>query len=393
MPGPDSRTEHRAASRAARAANEIARINAFFPIMPLLGNRWAARRPFEGMTLGVSAHLTTLTAARVREMGLGGGTIALCGASAATTDPAVVDLLLDEGHHFYTTGSREDHHDLVLDHEPELLADVGADLIGFACTHRPEASRRVLGAVEVTKSGVNRLPQLELRFPVVNINDGRLKSSIENRHGVGEGLWHALQRLTGIHLSGRRVAVVGYGPVGKGVAFYARSHGAVVEVVETDSVRRLCAHYDGFPTPSLAACIARTGILVTCTGLRHTLPVEMLGEAREGLVIINAGHGGDEVDVAGIKASAESVDQIADHVVSYQLEGGPRVLLLADGHPLNIVMNAGSPEPVLLHFALLGLTMEWLTRNPLPPGEHIVPATMEREAAELALEALSMAHG
>jgi S-adenosylhomocysteine hydrolase len=89
----------------------------------------------------------------------------------------------------------------------------------------------------------------------------------------------------------------------------------------------------------------------------------------------------------------QTTDQIADHVVSYQLEGGPRVLLLADGHPLNIVMNAGSPEPVLLHFALLGLTMEWLTRNPLPPGEHIVPATMEREAAELALEALSMAHG
>ena len=393
MPGTDSRTEHRAASRAARAATEIARINAFFPIMPLLGNRWAASRPFEGLTIGVSAHLTTLTAALVREVGLGGGTVILCGASAATTDPAVVDLLRDEGLAVYTTGSREDHHDLVLDHEPELLADVGADLIGFACNARPEAAARVIGAVEVTKTGVNRLPDLELGFPVVNINDGRLKPAIENRHGVGEGLWHALQRLTGIHLSGRRVAVVGYGPVGKGVAFYARSHGAVVEVVETDSVRRLCAHYDGFPTPRLEACLGHIGILVTCTGKRGTLPVDLLREAREGLVIINAGHGGDEVDVAGIKASAESVDEIADHVVAYRLEGGPRVLLLADGHPLNIVMNSGSPEPVLLHFAVLGLTLEWLTRNPLPPGEHIVPAAMERAAAELAIEALALAHG
>ena len=60
-------------SRASRAAAEIERINAFFPIMPSLGNRWAAARPFEGMTIGVSAHLTTLTGALVRELALGGG--------------------------------------------------------------------------------------------------------------------------------------------------------------------------------------------------------------------------------------------------------------------------------------------------------------------------------
>ena len=60
-------------ARATRAAAEISRINAFFPIMPILGNRWAASRPFEGMTIAISAHLTTLTGALVRELALGGG--------------------------------------------------------------------------------------------------------------------------------------------------------------------------------------------------------------------------------------------------------------------------------------------------------------------------------
>ena len=46
-------------------------------------------------------------------------------------------------------------------------------------------------------------------FPIVNVNDGRLMAAIENRTGVGEGLWHAVQRLTGVHPSGRHVAGVG----------------------------------------------------------------------------------------------------------------------------------------------------------------------------------------
>ena len=95
-----------------------------------------------------------------------------------------------------------------------------------------------------------------------------------------------------------------------------------------------------------------------------------------------------------IKNAAVSVDQVADHVVRYRLESGPRVVVLADGHPLNIVENAGSPEPVLLHFALLGLTLEWVaTSERMSPGEILVPNNIEQRTAELALQALRVSHG
>ena len=386
-------TVHSNQSRATRAAAEIARINAFFPIMSLLGNRWAASRPFEGLTIGISAHLTTLTAALVRELALGGGTLVLCGASEATTDHGVVELLRDDGIAVYTTGSREDAHAQVLDHHPDLVADVGADLIGTLVRTRPEQAAALRGAVEVTKSGIDRIRSLgALPFGLVNINDGRLKSAIENRRGVGEGLWHAVQRLTGMHLSGRRVGVLGYGPVGQGVASFARAAGASVTVVETDPVRRLIAHYDGYPTPPLDICVQRATILVTATGGRGVLGASLLRHAPDGLVLINAGHGGDEIDVPGIKAAAVAVDQIADKVTRYRLEGGPRVVVLAGGHPLNIVLNAGSPEPVLLHFAVLGLALQWLSEEAAAPGEIQVPRAIEAEAAELALQALGTSH-
>jgi hypothetical protein len=47
----------------------------------------------------------------------------------------------------------------------------------------------------------------------------------------------------------------------------------------------------------------------------------------------------------------------------------------------------------MLHFALLGLTLEWLTRNPVAPGLVQVLPAIEEEAATLALRALGMGHG
>lgn len=379
--------------RATRAAAEIDRINNFFPLMSVLGNRWAASRPFEGRVIGISAHLTTLTAALVHELSLGGGEWVLAGASDATTDHGAVELLRSAGVHVYTTGSREDAHLQVLDHHPDLLADVGADLIGTLLRRRKAQASEIRGAVEVTRSGVVRLQELALPFGVVNINDGRLKNGIENRHGVGEGLWHSVQALTGMHLSGRRVGVIGYGPVGRGVAAYARSAGAAVQVVELDPVRRLLAHYDGFPTPSLRECLPQVKIAVTCTGIAGVLSADLLAGARDGLVLLNAGHGADEIDVRGLIELAVAVDNVADLVVSYQLAGGNKVVLLAEGNPLNIVTNAGSPEPVLLHFAVLGLTLEWIAARDLAAGLMVVPAPIEDEAADLALRALGMAAG
>jgi adenosylhomocysteinase len=379
--------------RATRAAAEIDRINNFFPLMSVLGNRWAATRPFEGRVVGISAHLTTLTGALVQELALGGGEWILAGASGATTDAGVVELLRSAGIHVYTTGSREDAHLQVLDHHPDLLADVGADLIGTLLRRRPAQAAEVKGAVEVTRSGVVRLEELSLPFGVVNINDGRLKNGVENRHGVGEGLWHSVQSLTGMHLSGRRVGVIGYGPVGRGVAAYARAAGAAVQVVELDPVRRLLAHYDGFPTPTLHECLPTVKIAVTCTGVAGALSAALLPGCRDGLVLLNAGHGADEIDVRGLQAMATAVDHVADLVTSYTVEGGGKVVLLAEGNPLNIVTNAGSPEPVLLHFAVLGLTLEWLTGHALSPGLSVVPGRIEDEAADLALRALGMAAG
>lgn len=376
--------------RSLAAERELGRINAFFPILPKLGNHWAATRPWEGATVALNLHLTSLTAALVRELSLGGGQFVLSAANPHTTDQASVDLLRNLGFKVYTGGDMEDRHIQTLEHEPDFVVDVGFGLIETLLTQSRSSLDKVRAAVEITRSGVTRLRgRPGVPFPVVNINDGRLKERVENRHGVGESLWQAVSITTGMHLAGRRVLVVGYGPVGRGLANYARAAGMAVEVCEHDPVRRLFAHYDGYPTPELADGLRRARLLVTATGRRDAVTVDHLAHARDGLVLVNAGHGGDEIDVEGIQRVATSRDHVADNVARYTFENGHAVTILGEGHPLNIVLNSGSPEPVLLHFAVLGLTLEWLASSPdLAPGEVPMPPDIENRAARFALESL-----
>lgn len=372
-------------SAAARVAAELSRIQTFFPLLSRLGNRWAVSRPWEGRTVALHLHLTTLTCALVRELTLGGGRWIVSAANPATTDLGVVETLRDMGLTVHSAGGRDDGVEQTLDEEPELFADVGFQL-GARAVARGDRPR---AGVEITRSGVARMRALApLPFPVLNINDGRLKPAVENRHGVGEGLWQAFTTLTGRHLAGTRVGVVGYGPVGAGVAAYARAGGAVVEVFDQDPVRRLIAHYDGFTTPADPTMLRRVQVIVTATGQRGALDRERLSHVRDGAILLNAGHGADEIDVQGLAEEAEGVDHVGPRVVRYRLSGGRHLVVLGGGNPLNIVLNSGSQEPVLLHFALLGLGLEWLTRHEPAPGEVQVPDEIEAEAAAAALAVL-----
>ncbi len=378
--------------RALVAEREIGRIHAFFPILRLLGNRWAVSRPWEGRTIGLNLHLTALTAALVRELRLGGGTFVLSAANPGTTDAGAVAMLRNAGVEVYTGGDMNDRHQQLLDHGCDLLADTGFDLLGTLFERNPERLDGVQAGIEITRSGIHRLRALDVEppFPIVNINDGRLKDAIENRHGVGEGVWQAVARLTGMHLAGRRVVVVGYGPVGRGIAEYARAANMSVVVVEQDPVRRLFARQDGYPTAGLVEACSKAGIIVTATGASKVVTLEALQAAPTGVVVFNAGRGREEIDFAALKEASQRIDHVADQVVRYRLGDGSSVTLLGGGNPLNIVLNSGSPEPVLLHFAVLGLTLEWLARfGDLKPGECIVPLEIEERAAQMALEALN----
>src|SRR5215213_8566988 len=104
----------------------------------------------------------------------------------------------------------------------DALCDMGGDLIAAAAA----AGHRPVAALEATTTGLHRLDGREIPFPVLDWNGIALKELIHNRHHVGVETWPAFTAITGLALSGREVVVVGFGPVGQGVADRARGLGA-----------------------------------------------------------------------------------------------------------------------------------------------------------------------
>jgi adenosylhomocysteinase len=79
-------------------------------------------------------------------------------------------------------------------------------------------------------------------------------------------VWPAFTAITGLSLYGREIVVVGFGPVGQGVALRARDLGANVTVVDLDPVRLIQPQHHGCRVADFDDAVRRASVIVTATG-------------------------------------------------------------------------------------------------------------------------------
>ncbi|RMF81218.1 MAG: S-adenosyl-L-homocysteine hydrolase [Chloroflexi bacterium] len=262
------------------------------------------------------------------------------------------------------------------------LCDTGGEV-----TQRYANDSRVVGGLEATTSGLMSLKDSALPFPVFEWNSIPLKNRLENRLGVGNGLWPAFSRVTSLSLFGKRVLVVGYGPVGKGIAERARNLGALVFVADTNPIRALEARHFGCETVSLEDGLAHCEIIVTATGATHVLHSDNLPHVRPGAIVCNAGHSRDEFDIAWLYQQPHR--RIKAHIERFDL-ATTHFYLLARGNLLNLAVEEHELDNDLFdHYSaimLRGLTwmMDGLPHD-IQPGLQQYPPELEREIAALSV--------
>lgn len=371
----------------------VTAIDRSFPIMKGLTSYLSERDSLKAVRIGWHCHLTWLTALALGPLVRSGAELVLSECNPDTTEPESVKYMREIGCEVLIGPESPD---AVLARRPQIISDTGLVLVS---RHAAEGKSELWGACEITTSGIARLRALDrVPLPVVNINDGRLKSMIENFHGVGGELVEAVAQLTGKTFCCRKVAVVGYGRVGSGVAEYLKRSGAVVTVVESNPVLALAAHFDGFLLGSLQQALAESELLVTATGVAGLIGGDEWLAAADGLYVFNVGHWSAEVSPELVYEMALSRKRCSKHLEELTLPGqgaagSKKVYLAAGGSPANIAVCSGAPEPTLLHLTTEILTLEYLARRardsqPLPPGEMPVPEVVERQASLLALAAL-----
>ena len=380
------------------------------PILATIRERYEEEKPLTGLSVGVAMHLEQKTGVLLQTLQAGGAEISASSCNPLTTDDAVAAALSEEMDIFAWSGqSKEEYYsciESVIRSAPKITVDDGGDLIFMLHSKYPAMLDDVMGGCEETTTGVIRLKAMsqdgELKVPIIAVNNAYSKYLFDNRYGSGQSVIDAIASATNILIAGKTVVVVGYGWVGRGVAMRLRGMGARVIVVETAASlnqqkqsgfhRGLEALYDGNWVMSMEEAAAMGDIFITATGNKHVISKHHFKKMKENVILANAGHFNNEIDVDSLQAMSKESKEIMPNLVRYRLKNGKGILLLSEGRLVNLARPSGHGHPIEImdgSFAVQALCVEYLAKSSdsLKPEIYDVPSDLDEEVARLALAA------
>lgn len=372
------------------------------PILRQLETEFRQRQPFADKRVLVCVHLEAKTAYLAMVLAAGGAVVAVTGSNSGSTKDDVVAALDASGLHVYakngaSADEMEDYMSMALDIRPHVVIDDGGDIVELLHGSRSELALGVLGACEETTTGVTRAraraQACDLGFPVMLINEARCKYLFDNVHGTGQSVWDAIMRTTNLVLAGKTIAIVGFGWCGRGCALRAAGMGARVIICEVDAVKAADAAMSGYQVMPLLQACPRADIVLTVTGVRNTLERTHFEAMKDGVLIANAGHFRNEINVDALQDIAVEHKRVRENVRGYKTASGDCLYLLGDGNIVNIACADGHPAEIMdTSFALQALCARYLVEHhaELSPGVFGVPEEIDQQVARMKLASMNI---
>ncbi|MEA4883794.1 MAG: adenosylhomocysteinase [Clostridia bacterium] len=374
---------------------------AHMPLMMAIEREFVDAKPFAGKRIVVCCHLEAKTARLAMALAVGGASVAVTGSNPLSTQDDVAAALAETpgvdvyAWHGSTGEEYLEHLSMALGDGADVLMDDGGDLVSMVHTSKRALLPRISGGCEETTTGLCRLRAMasagKLGFPMIAVNDAKMKHLFDNRYGTGQSAWDGIMRTTNLSIAGSTVVVAGYGWCGKGLAMRARGLGANVIVTEVDPVAACEARMDGFRVMPMERASAEGGFFVTATGCRDVIRGEHFALMRDGAVLANAGHFDVEISKPDLAAACpEPPRTVRRNIQEYRMYDGRRLYLLAEGRLVNLAAGDGHPIEVMdMSFGIQALSIRHIIRcgGDLAPGVLPVPAEVDEKVARLALDA------
>ncbi|MCD6089316.1 adenosylhomocysteinase [Candidatus Bathyarchaeota archaeon] len=371
------------------------------PVLNKIRERFEEEKPLKGLRIGACLHVTKETAVLVKTLQAGGAEVALCGSNPLSTQDEVAASLVKSGICVYAWRGEttEEYYwcvNKVIDHDPVITLDDGADLATTIHSSRREALKSIIGGTEETTTGVIRLRAMaregKLRYPIIAVNDAYTKYLFDNRYGTGQSTIDGILRATNVLLAGKTFVVCGYGWCGRGLALRAKGMGANVIVTEVNPMRALEAVMDGFQVMPLMKAAEKGDIFITATGNKHVIRKEHMLKMKDGAIIGNSGHFNVEISIPDLEEISVSKKLVRPNLEEYLLKDGRRIYLLAEGRLVNLASAEGHPSEVMdMSFSNQALCVEYLVKSQsLKPQVYSVPREIDELVARLKLEGLGV---
>ncbi|MDD4291375.1 MAG: adenosylhomocysteinase [Clostridia bacterium] len=371
------------------------------PVLVTISDRMGYQQALAGKKIAVCSHITKETAVACICLKNSGADVLISSSNPRSTQDDIAAALV-EGYGISVYGKSQqtdrewvEFKEKIVEFQPDLLLDDGAEVLPLIYEKYPELTKRLLGTTEQTSSGVVKVKNMEkagmLKHPVIAINSSKIKYLFDNNIGVGQTSVTSILSIANVLAATEVVVVVGYGNVGRGIALRMQGMGAHVIVCERDEIRALDAYLNGFRVMSLAEAVKTGSIFVTATGSSNIIPLEIILQMKNGAVLSNCGSGQSEVDVKGIKECALSSEVINAHMTSYTLPNRKTVRVLTDGRVTNIVGGGGNPAAIMdLTFSAIVLGVEYLVNNKLEQKVYVMPEEIDKAIALIKLNELDI---
>jgi adenosylhomocysteinase len=373
-------------------AEALAWASGQMPVLKGLREELIAGQALKGVRIAVVFHVSLQVAALLVALRDGGAEVRAVPSKVATIESLAVEGLRSQGLNIATPSdeaARADCLQSLLEFEPHLLID-NADL--FRLWHRTSYPPPVIGATAHSRSACVKIEEHllinpEILFPVITVGSSSVKLDLESQFGTGQSVVNALIRATGWQLCGKRVLVVGYGNVGKGIARFLRGLNAHVIIAQNSAVRKLHAVMDGYEVAPLHRAIEFADVVITATGARSVIGEAEFHAMRDGTYLGNVGNSQDEIEVDTLQRISTASRQVEANLVEYQIDG-KRILLMGDGHQFNHMYGSANTSDVMdLSLSIHVLAIRHLLKGhgEIPNALLPVPRSMEEQVARTRL--------
>ena len=157
------------------------------PVLAAVREGLVASKALKGLKIGMALHTEAKTGVLALTLKEAGAKVRLASCNPLSTDDAVAAALNEKfgletfAKKWETAEQYYENLNRVLDLEPDIVIDDGADLVNLLHTKRRDLLKQVRGANEETTTGIIRLRAMEkagkLEFPVVDVNDAKIYGS------------------------------------------------------------------------------------------------------------------------------------------------------------------------------------------------------------------------
>lgn len=381
---------------------EILLAEAEMPGLMALREKYGEEKPLKGSRIAGCLHMTIQTAVLIETLVALGADVTWSSCNIFSTQDHAAAAIAAAGIPVYAwKGMSDEEFEWAIEQTLffgeertplNLILDDGGDLTNMVLDHHPELVADIRGLSEETTTGVHRLYDRmkagTLPLPAINVNDSVTKSKFDNKYGCKESLVDSIRRATDIMLAGKVAVVAGYGDVGKGSAASLRGAGARVIVTEVDPICALQAAMDGFEVKKMTNAIPEVDIVVTATGNKDIVGGEHFELMKDKTIVCNIGHFDNEIDVAWLKNNhGETHVEIKPQVDLYNVNGKD-IILLAQGRLVNLGCATGHPSFVMSNSftnQTLAQLELWNNTDQYENKVYTLPKHLDEEVARLHL--------